>query len=353
MERLLLATDAWHPQINGVVQTLSRTIANLRARGIMVEVVTPGDFATVPLPTYPDIRIALVWNGLIRQRLDSFRPDHVHIATEGPIGWAARAVSLERHLPFTTSYHTRFPEYLRQRAPIPVDMSYSILRHFHNAAAGTLVATGSIAAELTARGFDHLLRWGRGVDLVRFTPEGPGSTDSEWMARLPRPLFLSVGRVAPEKNLEAFLALDLPGSKVVVGDGPALAPLKLRFPDAHFLGARPQDALPPIYRAADVFVFPSRTDTFGLVLVEAMASGLPVAAYPVAGPLDVVGDSGAGALHEDLSDAAHAALAIDRARARTHAQGFTWDASTDQFLAALTTARARFAAGTAPIPMTA
>jgi glycosyltransferase involved in cell wall biosynthesis len=327
--RLLIATDAWSPQVNGVVRTLTQLSAELERRGHAVEMLTPAGFPTWPLPTYPDIRVALASQAEVIARIARFRPDHCHIATEGPIGWAARKACMDRGLPFTTSYHTRFPEYLLERAPIPLDLSYAVLRHFHGAAGGTMVATDSIRAELESRGFRRLMRWGRGVDLSRFRPGAAGTASADW----PRPIFLSVGRLAPEKNLDAFLCLDLPGTKVVVGDGPAAARLRERYPDTVFLGERPHGDLPALYAVADVFVFPSRTDTFGLVLVEALACGTPVAAFPVAGPRDVIGDSGAGVLSDDLRGAALAALRIDRALCRTHALGFTWEASADQFVA--------------------
>jgi glycosyltransferase involved in cell wall biosynthesis len=329
--RLLIATDAWAPQVNGVVRTLTCLADELKRRGVVVEMVTPQDFRTGPMPTYPDIRIARVGGAAVMDRLDAFRPDHIHIATEGPIGWAMRKACLERGLVFTTSYHTRFPEYLQQRAPVPLGVSYAVLRHFHSAAAGTMVATDSIRSDLADRGFTRLMHWGRGVDLTRFTPDAPPRIGHEW----PRPIFLYVGRLAPEKNVEAFLSLRLPGTKVVVGDGPSANQLRERWRDAVFLGERDHSELPGFFAHADVFVFPSRTDTFGLVLIEALACGTPIAAFPVAGPRDVVGSAPAGVLSEDLQRASIAALTIDRAACREHALGFTWQASADQFLANL------------------
>jgi glycosyltransferase involved in cell wall biosynthesis len=240
-----------------------------------------------------------------------------------------RRIALQADRNFTTSYHTRFPEYIRARLPLPLGMSYRALRMFHNAGRGVMVATASIASELTARGFKNVLPWSRGVDLARFQPAAPLAE----LAHLPRPFFLCVGRLAPEKNLEAFLDLDLPGSKIIVGEGPSAAELKARFPTAIFLGARPHADLPAIYSSADVFVFPSLTDTFGLVLIEAMACGVPVAAFPVPGPLDVVGSSGAGVLSNDLRAAALAALTVSREACRVRAQHFTWAQASDQFLA--------------------
>jgi glycosyltransferase involved in cell wall biosynthesis len=336
--RLLIATDAWTPQINGVVRTLGSLVAELERRGHVVEVLNPGDFPTVPLPTYQEIRLAWPWPASIRARIEAFVPDHVHIATEGPIGWATRHVCLQRGRAFTTSYHTRFPEYLLARAPIPLNLSYAALRSFHNAGRGIMVSTPSIEAELMQRGFERLMRWGRGVDLARFhpgavLPDPSCGLPGDVLAGLPRPIFLTVGRLAPEKNLPAFLALDLPGTKLVVGDGPAMDELKQAFPKAVFLGPRSHDALPALYAHADAFVFPSLTDTFGLVLIEALACGLPVAAFPAPGPRDVIGDSGAGVLDADLKAAAMAALRLDRGRCRSHALGFTWERSADQFLA--------------------
>lgn len=332
--KILLATDAWSPQINGVVKTLGFLIAELKARGHDVCVVIPSDFPTMPLPMYHEIRLAWPSPSVIRRKIAEFAPDHVHIATEGPIGWATRHVCLNAGHCFTTSYHTRFPEYIQARAPIPLGLSYAALRTFHNAGQGVMVATASIEEELAARGFNNLVRWSRGVDLERFRPEADASGLPAW----PRPIFLTVGRLAPEKNLDAFLSLDLPGTKVVIGDGPLAAVLCERHRQAVFLGARRHEDLPAFYAHADAFVFPSMTDTFGLVLIEAMACGLPVAAFPVAGPRDVV--AGAGALSHDLKQAALSALRIDRRECRRHALGFTWHASADQFLANVARAQA-------------
>jgi glycosyltransferase involved in cell wall biosynthesis len=326
--KLMIVTDAWLPQVNGVVKTLTATIAGLEARGVVVQVVGPDQFRTMPLPSYGEIRLALARPAALRERIDGFDPDHVHIATEGPLGWAARHVCLRQGRCFTTSYHTRFPEYLRARAPVPLSMSYRVLKRFHNAGDGVMVATQSVEDELRERGFVNIMRWSRGVDLSRFHPDAPPPPES-WS----RPVFMTVARLAPEKNIEAFLELDLPGTKVVVGDGPSADMLRQRFPRAVFLGARTHDELPGLYANADVFVFPSRTDTFGLVLIEALAAGLPVAAYPVAGPRDIIGDSAAGALSEDLRQASLDALRLDRAVCREHALTFTWDHSVEQFIA--------------------
>lgn len=336
-ERILFATDAWRPQINGVVKTLEALLRELNARGVATEIIEPGEFRTVPTPSYPEIRLAFAWAHHIAARHDAFRPDHVHVETEGPIGWAMRKLCLRRGLPFTTSYHTRLPEYLRARAPVPVGATYALLRRLHNSGAGVMVPTGSMARELEGRGFRNIMRCGRGADLALFNPAAPAGVD---LSRLPRPIFLSVARLAPEKNLDAFLSLDLPGSKVMVGDGPDGDRLRARHPGAVFLGALAHEQLAGIYAQADVFVFPSLTDTFGLVLVEALACGLPVAAFPAPGPLDVIGQSGAGVLGEDLRAAALAALEIDRGLCRRHALGFGWDKVADQFLANIATARA-------------
>jgi glycosyltransferase involved in cell wall biosynthesis len=327
--RLALVTDAWAPQVNGVVRTLQRTIDMLRALGHEVMTVTPDRFRTLPCPTYPEIRLALSPRRKLARLFEEFRPTAVHIATEAPLGQAARAWCLARGLPFSTAYHTRFPEYVRARTGLPLSLTYALMRRFHAASASVMVATPSIQEELEARGFRNINRWSRGVDTTLFRPRAEGFLD------LPRPIHLYVGRVAVEKNLEAFLELDLPGSKLVVGDGPLLPALRRRHPGVRFAGARIGEDLARHYAAADVFVFPSRTDTFGLVLLEALASGVPVAAYPVAGPRDVIDGAEVGCLDEDLGAAARRALAIPRERCRAHALGFSWERSRDQFLANL------------------
>jgi glycosyltransferase involved in cell wall biosynthesis len=325
--KIVIATDAWKPQVNGVVHTLEQmTAAAQREWGAAIDFITPQGFSTLPLPTYPDIRVALATAADVGRRIKELGADHVHIATEGPIGWAARNYCLSRGRPFTTGYHTRFPEYIHARFGLPQDWSYAALRKFHAPSGRVMAPTPSIRDDLARRGFQRVVVWSRGVDHTRYRPQEGGAID------LPRPIFLYVGRVAVEKNLEAMLSLDLPGSKVVVGDGPARASLQRQFPNAHFLGSRFGEELARTYASADVFVFPSRTDTFGIVLIEAMACGLPVAAFPVMGPLDVVGDSGAGVLSEDLRQACLAALEIPRERAHGHAQGFTWKESARQFL---------------------
>ncbi|HET7714123.1 MAG TPA: glycosyltransferase family 1 protein [Bauldia sp.] len=325
--RLLIATDAWRPQVNGVVRTLERTSEQLPNLGVDVTLLTPADFRTWPLPTYPEIRLARAFPATIAAKAAAAQPDAVHIATEGPIGYAVRRWCLAAGRPFTTSFHTRFPEYLSARAPIPERLTYAVLRRFHNAGRACMVATESLRSELKSRGFDNLVIWTRGVDSDLFRPREQGPAPG-----LPRPVFLFVGRVAVEKNIGAFLDLDLPGSKVVVGDGPALPSLKAAYPEAHFLGLRTGEALAEAYAGADVFVFPSRTDTFGIVLLEALASGVPVAAYPVPGPADVIGSSGVGALDVDLRAAALAALRIPRAACRAFALSRSWEASARQFL---------------------
>jgi glycosyltransferase involved in cell wall biosynthesis len=333
--RVLIATDAWSPQINGVVKTLEATIAELRRRGAGVEVIHPGLFRSIPLPGYPQIPIALPRRKSIAALLDAFAPTHLHIATEGPIGWVTRSLCIKRGLAFTTSYHTCFPEYLRERAPVPLWLTYSAMRRFHAPSYAVMVATASIEARLIARRFGKLVRWSRGVDLSRFHPDVAMPDD---MARLPRPIFLSVGRLAAEKNLDAFLSLDLPGSKLVIGDGPELDRLARTYPSAVFLGAKPHHALPGYFAHSDVFVFPSLTDTFGLVQIEAMACGAPVAAFLVAGPLDVITQPGVGVMSDDLQTACLLALGLDRAACVAHAQGFSWRTATDQFAKELVSA---------------
>jgi glycosyltransferase involved in cell wall biosynthesis len=325
--RILLATDAWAPQVNGVVRTLQQIRAECEALGHLIEVISPDLFATMPCPTYPEIRLAL-WPGKhIARTLDQFGPDCVHIATEGPIGMAVRRQCIRRGLPFTTSYHTRFPEYLSARFPVPVALGYAWMRWFHRSSAGLMVATLTIRRELEARGFRNIRDWSRGVDTGLFRP------DHQPALLLPRPVYLYVGRVAVEKNLEAFLELPLEGgSKVVVGDGPQLGELRRRYPKAFFAGARHGEDLARHYVVGDVFVFPSRTDTFGLVLLEALASGLPIAGFPVPGPLDVIGSSGCGVLDDNLESAARRALAIPRERCREYALQFSWRCSAEQFL---------------------
>jgi glycosyltransferase involved in cell wall biosynthesis len=328
--RTLIVSDAWFPQVNGVVRTLSVVADKLRAMGDTVEVIGPDRFRSMPTPGYAEIRLAIAPKRKLARLVAEFRPEIIHIATEGPLGWAMRGLCRRNHWPFTTAFHTRFPEYLEARTGIPADWSWRVMRRFHEAGDGTFAATASLREELTGRGFTKLRPWTRGVDLHKFRP---GEGDS-W-AGLPRPIFLYAGRVAIEKNIEAFLALDLPGSKVVVGSGPALEILKQKFPKVTFTGYRENGALARSYAGADVFVFPSRTDTFGLVLLEALASGTPVAAFPVTGPIDVVTNSRVGALDEDLRAACLKALECDRTACRSHAEAWSWDACVAQFRAAL------------------
>ncbi|MEJ8474812.1 glycosyltransferase family 4 protein [Roseibium algae] len=328
MSSILIVTDAWRPQINGVVRSLERTASELEKIGVRVEFLTPADFRTLPCPTYPEIRLSLAHKGMVRRRIKAHGCEHLHIATEGPLGLMSASIARNWNMPFTTSYHTRFPEYVSARLPIPLAWSYGWLRRFHNSGQGCMVATRSLEDDLRARGFKHLQRWSRGVDEHAFQPfEG-----SVLPADLPRPIFMNVGRVAVEKNIEAFLELDLPGSKVVVGDGPQLESLKRKYPDVHFTGSKVDEELARHYASADVFVFPSLTDTFGNVLLEALACGVPVAAFPVMGPLDVIGETGAGVLSENLQEAALAALDIPRDHCRQVALNYTWAASAMQFL---------------------
>ncbi len=330
-----MVTDAWFPQVNGVVRTLATTRDELVRLGHEVEVISPDRFFTVPCPTYPQIRLALGSAATLPGMIEAFGPSAVHIATEGPLGRSARRWCLNRGLPFTTAYHTRFPEYVHARFRVPTAWMYALLRNFHSRARGTMVATPTVSRELEARGFRNLRRWTRGVDTDLFRPRDEAGTTADPYAGLPRPVFLSVGRVAIEKNLPAFLDLDLPGTKVVIGDGPDRGMLCARYPEIRFLGEKKGEDLARHFSAADSFVFPSRTDTFGLVMLEAMASGLPVAAHPVPGPLDVLTDPQVGVLDEDLRSAAMATLSLDRTACRTFALDFSWEASTRQFLSNL------------------
>ena len=330
MSGLLIVTDAWHPQVNGVVRSLDRLGQEVRKKGIEVHYLTPQDFKTIPCPTYPEIRLSLTMGRGVAAKIREINPDYVHISTEGPLGFWARGYCIRTKTAFTTSYHTRFPEYLAARFPIPLSLSYAVLRWFHNPGSCCMVATPSLKRDLETRGFNSMRYWGRGVDLELFHPR------EEKVLDYPGPLLLYVGRVAVEKNIEAFLNLNVEGTKVVVGDGPQKATLEARYPDTKFLGLKEGEELAQIYASCDVFVFPSKTDTFGIVLLEALASGLPVAAYPVMGPLDVIGDSGAGALNDDLELAVAEALTIDKQACLNYAQTFSWEASTDQFLSNIT-----------------
>jgi glycosyltransferase involved in cell wall biosynthesis len=330
--KILIVTDAWSPQVNGVVRTLEMLGRELTARGHRVRYATAENHTTLPLPTYPEIRLALFPRQTILDAIDGFAPDAIHIATEGTMGLSARAICLERGLRFTTSFHTRFPDYVHARFPfIPESAVYGALRTFHAAASATMVSTLSLKRELEAHGFANVLLWSRGVDVEQFRPLAKDHS-CDLGVDVSRPVFLYVGRLSVEKNVEAFLSLDLPGTKLVVGEGPQRGDLETRFPAARFLGQRMGDELARIYASSDVFVFPSRTDTFGLVLLEALASGTPVAAYPVQGPLDVLCDSHIAALDEDLHAACLHALTIGRDDCRAFALTRSWGASTEQFL---------------------
>jgi len=324
--RIAIVTDAWFPQINGVVRTLDTVRGELRAMGHTVEVIAPDRFRTVPTPTYPEIPLALFPARKVRRLIDAFAPEAIHVATEGPLGWAARRYCLRRELPFTTSFHTKFPEYIHARWRIPIRLGYALMRRFHAPSSGVMVATPSLARSLADFGFVHLKSWTRGVDTALFRPRPKRHFDAR------RPVFLYAGRVAVEKNIAAFLALDLPGQKVVIGDGPLLLALKARHPEAIFTGYKRGEELAEHMASADVFVFPSLTDTFGLVLLEALASGVPVAAFPVTGPIDVAADPRIGCLDWDLAKAALAALEKRPEDCRAYAEGFSWRACAEMFL---------------------
>lgn len=328
--KILIVTDAWHPQVNGVVRTLGQVAREAAGFGVTVEFLTPAEFRTLPMPSYPEIRLALASAGAIERRLDIIQPNAIHIATEGPLGHAMRRVCFRRGLPFTTSFHTRFPDYVSERVILAPkwsgDLTWAWLRRFHAQSAALLAATPTLVGELEGRGFKNVKLWQRGVDGRVFHPERKRILD------LPRPIFLTVGRVAVEKNLEEFLKLDLPGTKVVVGDGPAREHLTKKYPDAVFLGAKHSEELADIYASADVFVFPSLTDTFGLVLLEALASGVPVAAFPADAPRDVIGSAPVGCLDADLGRACLGALDLDKATCRSFAEGLTWEATARSFV---------------------
>jgi glycosyltransferase involved in cell wall biosynthesis len=324
--RILIVSDAWSPQINGVVMTLRNTIRELEAEGHIVATITPDAFRSIPCPTYPEIRLALFPARRVAREIENFLPDAVHIATEGPLGLAARRHCLRTERPFSTAYHTQFPEYVHARIRLPVGIAYRWMRWFHAPASALMVATSDIRRRLEARGFTNCAMWSRGVDTEIFNAGEHAVVDD------PRPIFLYAGRVAVEKNIEAFLALDLPGTKWVVGDGPARAGLERRFPNARFFGMKTGSDLAWYYRQANAFVFPSRTDTFGLVLLEAIASGTPVAAYPVTGPVDVIKHGITGVLDNDLRAAALAALDLPRDIVGLHAHAFSWKSATAQFV---------------------
>ncbi|CAN5186484.1 glycosyltransferase family 1 protein [soil metagenome] len=326
--RIVIVTDAWEPQVNGVVRTLRSVRAEVQAMGHQVRIVSPDQFGSLPCPTYPEIRLAMARARTVGRAITQFLPDAVHLATEGPLCLAARRWCLRMGVPFTTAYHTHFPDYVYRRTGLPAEWVWHYIRWFHGPAQAVLVSTPTVAEQLRAHGVTQVQPWGRGVDLAYFTPDAPPPA---LYANLPGPIQLYVGRVAIEKNLEAFLSTAHPGSKVVVGEGPARNDLQRAFPDAHFLGPLSGTALAGAYAGADVFVFPSRTDTFGLVMIEALACGTPVAAYPVTGPVDIV-TAQVGALADTLDAAIAQALTRDRQACVAYGQGFTWAASARQFL---------------------
>lgn len=330
---IVIVTDAWSPQINGVVRTIARTRDELVSFGHRVEVIGPDRFRTIPCPSYPEIRLSLFPGVKLRRLIESAQPDAVHIATEGPLGLAARAWCLKKGFSFTTSFHTQFPEYVKLRTGIPLSISYRWMRWFHGPAATVMVATPTLRQRLEAWGFRNLGMWSRGVDTTLFRPRAKLFLDS------PRPIFMYMGRVAVEKNIEAFLKLELPGTKYVVGGGPDLDMLKKKYPLTRFPGFKTGEELARHLAAADVFVFPSLTDTFGLVLIEALACGVPVAAFPVQGPIDIIENGVTGCLDRDLRTAASKALTLDPERCRRQALLYTWEACTRQFLAHLEAAR--------------
>jgi glycosyltransferase involved in cell wall biosynthesis len=330
--RIFVVTDAWEPQVNGVVRTLTRTVAECRAMGHDIEVVSPNDgYVTMPLPTYDEIKLALFAQDDIEDRFKAFEPEAVHIATEGPLGLAARTVCLKHRMPFSTSYHTKFPEYVAARRIAPEALGYAFVRWFHRPAGKVMVATPSMQAELQSKGFINLTPWSRGVDTDLFHP-AKRAPDRGPFAGLATPVLLYVGRVAVEKNIEAFLRADAPGSKVVVGDGPQRRQLEADYPDAVFLGAKFADDLARHFANADVFVFPSLTDTFGLVILEAMATGTPVAGYVAPGPRDIIPGSGAGAVDDDLAAAIRQCLTLDRTAVRAYAEKYSWRACAEEFV---------------------
>ncbi len=324
MNKIAIVTDAWHPQINGVVTTLTKTIHHLQEFGFQVKTITPDRFKSIPCPSYNEISLALAGPKTIEKEIVDFKPHCVHIATEGPLGWGARSICNKRNFRFSSSYHTRFPEYVRMRWPIPLRLSYKVVKQFHGAAEKTMVATRSLMEELGDRGFNNLVHWSRGVDTNFFKPSTP-------ILRNKKPVFIYVGRVAVEKNIEAFLKLDLPGEKIVVGDGPVKERLSRQYSQTIFTGYKKGQELVDLLTSADVFVFPSLTDTFGVVILEAMAAGLPVAAYPVTGPLESVVNGVNGYLDHDLRKAAIKALSVSSEKCRNYALNNTWETCAKQF----------------------
>jgi 1,2-diacylglycerol 3-alpha-glucosyltransferase/glucuronosyltransferase len=341
--KIIIVTDAWSPQVNGVVISLARTIEQLERLGHTVQVIEPGQFLSIPCPTYPEIRLALLPGRKVARLLEQSAMQAVHIATEGPLGLAARRWCVKNGFPFTTSYHTRFPEYVWLRTRLPLSLSYALVRWFHGGARFTMVATERLRGELAEKGFRDLVLWSRGVDTQLFCPRDLGFLPD------PRPISMYVGRVAIEKSIDDFLRLDLPGTKFVVGAGPDLEALRKKYPQVRFTGFKFGEELARYVAAADVFVFPSRTDTFGLVLIEALACGVPVAAYPVPGPIDIVRDGETGFLNENLRQAVHDALTLNREACRTAALDYTWEACTRQFLQHIEAARP-ISAVAAPMP---
>ena len=328
-QRILIVSDAWQPQVNGVVRTLQNTARELAALGCQVRVIGPGGFRNLPCPTYPEIPVALLPARGLAGQIAAFAPDAMHIATEGPLGWAARRWALRRGLRFTTAFHTRFPEYLQARFRVPPGLAYALLRRFHAPSAGIMVATEELRSDLNRRGFRNLRLWSRGVDTASFHPE-PRCGGEDGLAQ---PLFLHVGRVAVEKNIEAFLRLDLPGSKLVVGDGPLLPTLRRAYPRVRFVGGLHGAALRRAYARSDVLVFPSMTDTFGLVMLEALACGTPVAAFPAAGPRNLLqGRPEIGAMDAELRAACLRALHADRGACRRFAERYSWRACAELFV---------------------
>lgn len=329
--RIVIVTDAWAPQVNGVVRTLQTIQGELQKMGHEVLILSPNLYGSIPCPTYPEIRLAFARAAVVGQAIAAFRPDAVHLATEGPLCLAARRWCLRTGVPFTTAYHTHFPDYVAKRTGLPAAWFWRYIRWFHGPAQAVLVSTPSVRRQLRAHGLAHVRKWGRGVDLTAFTPD---ASPPAIFAELPRPIQLYVGRVAVEKNLEAFLKSDHPGTKVVVGDGPARATLEQAFPDARFLRPMFGADLAGAYAGADVFVFPSRTDTFGLVMIEALACGTPVAAYPVTGPVDILTEE-CGALSDNLDDAIASALLRDRRACADYGRTFSWERSAQEFLTGL------------------
>ena len=335
MTRITIVTDAWHPQVNGVVRSIENTNVELERMGVEVCMVTPQNFHSVPCPTYPEIRLSVASYGRVSKEIAKSQPSYVHIATEGPLGFMARRWCLKHGMRFSTSYHTRFPEYVAARFPVPESWLYAFVRWFHNGGSACMVATPSLEAELTAKGVKNLKRWSRGIDAAQFFPREKQAQPFD----LPRPIFMTVGRVSVEKNLPEFLALDLPGSKVVVGDGPARAELQSKYPNVLFTGVKTGKDLADAYAQADVFVFPSKTDTFGNTILEALASGVPVAAFPVTGPLDILGDHPrAGALNTDLRTACTDALKCSSEAALALSRTYSWEKASSQFLDNVTSA---------------